>query len=156
MTGVQTCALPISSCRERRRGGRSGRAPAPERGSGPGARGARCFGTGTGANGIIWPTTQLVRSGDLAGSVKEMAKDPEQQSEHADQDQREDEVEEKVEVEAVTDPDRPNCPRCGWHNTRLSHTRSMLDSILRMFALRAFRCRSCGNRFRAFRRVPRK
>jgi DNA-directed RNA polymerase subunit M/transcription elongation factor TFIIS len=87
--------------------------------------------------------------------MKEMAKHPEQQSEYADQDEREDDIEEKEKVEAVTEPDRPNCPRCGWHNTRLSHTRSMLDSILRMFALRAFRCRSCGNRFRAIRRVPR-
>jgi hypothetical protein len=51
--------------------------------------------------------------------------------------------------EDVTDPDRPPCPRCGWHNTRLSHTRSLLDPILRAFSLRAYRCRSCGNRFRA-------
>ena len=87
--------------------------------------------------------------------MKEMAKHPEQQSEYADQDEREDDIEEKEKVEAVTEPDHPNCPRCGWHNTRLSHSRSMLDSILRMFALRAFRCRSCGNRFRAIRRVPR-
>jgi DNA-directed RNA polymerase subunit M/transcription elongation factor TFIIS len=83
-----------------------------------------------------------------------MAKDPEPQSEYADQDEREDETEEE-EVEAVTDPDRPTCPQCGWHNTRLSHTRSVLDSILRRFSLCAFRCRSCGNRFRAVRRVPR-
>ena len=87
--------------------------------------------------------------------MKEMAKDPEQRSEYTDQEKPEDDVEEKEEVEAVTDPDRPSCPRCGWHNTRLSHTRSMLDSILRTFALRAFRCRSCGNRFRVIRRVPR-
>jgi DNA-directed RNA polymerase subunit M/transcription elongation factor TFIIS len=87
--------------------------------------------------------------------MKEMAKDPEQQSKYAEQDAPEDEIEEKEEVAAVTDPDRPSCPRCGWHNTRLSHTRSMLDTILRKFALRAFRCRSCGNRFRVIRRVPR-
>jgi hypothetical protein len=87
--------------------------------------------------------------------MKERAKDPEHQSECADQDEREDGIEEKEEVEAVTEPDRPSFPRCGWHNTRLSHTKSMLDSILRTFALRAFRCRSCGNRFRVIRRVPR-
>jgi transposase-like protein len=87
--------------------------------------------------------------------MKEMAIDPEQQSEHAFQDEPEGDIEEKAEVEAVADPELPNCPRCGWHNTRLSHTRSMLDSILRMFALRAFRCRSCGNRFRVIRRAPR-
>jgi hypothetical protein len=57
------------------------------------------------------------------------------------------------EVEEVTDPDRPTCPRCGWHNTRLSYTTGMLDSFLRTFSLRAFRCRSCGNRFRKVRRV---
>jgi transcriptional regulator NrdR family protein len=54
----------------------------------------------------------------------------------------------------VGDPDRPICPRCGWHNTRLSHTRNLLDSVLRAFSLRAFRCRSCGNRFRAIWREP--
>jgi hypothetical protein len=48
--------------------------------------------------------------------------------------------------------DQPVCPRCGWHNTRLSHTSNMVDSLLRMFAVRAYRCRSCGNRFRAMRR----
>ena len=83
-----------------------------------------------------------------------MAEDPEKQSEDADQDEREDEIE-KEEAEEVADPDRPICPRCGWHNTRLSHTKSMLDSILRTLSLRAFRCRSCGNRFRAIWRVPR-
>ena len=82
-----------------------------------------------------------------------MAKDPEKKSASEDQDKREDAIEEE-EVEEVTGPDCPICPRCGWHDTRLSHTRSMLDSILRTFSLRAFRCRSCGNRFRALRRVP--
>ena len=47
---------------------------------------------------------------------------------------------------------QPVCPRCGWHNTRLSHTSNMVDSLLRMFAVRAYRCRSCGNRFRTMRR----
>ncbi|MCX6627553.1 MAG: hypothetical protein NTW28_07990 [Candidatus Solibacter sp.] len=82
-----------------------------------------------------------------------MAKDPEKKSAYEVQDKREDEFEEH-EVEEVTGSERPTCPRCGWHNTRLSHTRSMLDTVLRGFSLRAFRCRSCGNRFRAFRRVP--
>ena len=58
------------------------------------------------------------------------------------------------EAEAAAEPERPTCPRCGWHNTRLSHTKDMFDGILRTFSLRAFRCRSCGNRFRRFRRVP--
>ena len=60
----------------------------------------------------------------------------------------------KKRPEAVSDPERPTCPRCGWHNTRLSHTKDIFDGILRTFSLRAFRCRSCGNRFRRFRRVP--
>ena len=84
-----------------------------------------------------------------------MAKDPEKQSEYHDQDEREDQIEKEEEgLGEVSDPERPTCPRCGWHNTRLSHTRSVLDSILRPFSLRAFRCRSCGNRFRVIRRVP--
>ena len=91
-----------------------------------------------------------------------MAKDPEEQSEYEDQDEREDEFDEEEEdeeeeeaVEAeIRDPNRPTCPRCGWHNTRLSHTRTLLDSVLRTFSLRAFRCRSCGNRFHTVRRVP--
>jgi transposase len=82
-----------------------------------------------------------------------MAKDPDKKAEYEEQDERQEEAEEEV-VEAVADPERPTCPRCGWHNTRLSHTRSMLEPLLRTFSLRAFRCRSCGNRFRAFRRVP--
>jgi tRNA(Ile2) C34 agmatinyltransferase TiaS len=84
-----------------------------------------------------------------------MAKDPEKQSEPKDQGESEIEGLDQEEVEELTDPERPICPRCGWHNTRLSHTRSMVDSVLRAFSLRAFRCRSCGNRFRAIRRMPR-
>ena len=42
---------------------------------------------------------------------------------------------------------RPSCPSCGWHNTRLSLTRTFVDSILRMFSVRAYRCRSCRRRF---------
>ena len=83
-----------------------------------------------------------------------MAKDPEERSD--DENQREEEIEglKQMEGEALSDAERPMCPRCGWRNTRLSHTSGTLDSVLRVFSLRAFRCRSCGNRFRAFRRVP--
>jgi hypothetical protein len=85
-----------------------------------------------------------------------MAKDPEEQSEYRDRDEWEDEIaeEEEEQAEKVTDPERPTCPRCGWHNTRLSHTRSMLDPILRRLSFRAYRCRTCGKRFRAIWRVP--
>jgi hypothetical protein len=60
-----------------------------------------------------------------------------------------------VETQEASDPNHPKCPRCGWHNTRLSYTRSVLDSVLRAFSVRAFRCRSCGNRFHKIRRVTR-
>jgi len=73
-----------------------------------------------------------------------MAKDPDRKSEPEDQDEQV-EVE---EVEEAVSPDRPPCPQCGWQDTRLSHTRTALDSILRALSLRAFRCRTCGNRFR--------
>jgi hypothetical protein len=46
----------------------------------------------------------------------------------------------------------PMCPGCGWRNTRRSHSRGFLDSVLRAFAMRAFRCRTCGIRFRVVRR----
>ena len=77
-----------------------------------------------------------------------MSKDPEERA------REEDELDEEVEAaELVIDPDRPTCPRCGWHNTRLSHTKTMVDSVLKVFSVRAFRCRSCGNRFRSVRRA---
>jgi predicted RNA-binding Zn-ribbon protein involved in translation (DUF1610 family) len=82
-----------------------------------------------------------------------MAGEQQKKAEYEFQDERESQAGE-VEVEAVSEPVRPTCPRCGWHNTRLSHTKDMFDGILRTFSLRAFRCRSCGNRFRRFRRVP--
>jgi len=53
-----------------------------------------------------------------------------------------------VVAEEAAPPKPPPCPHCGWHNTRLSHTRGALDSLLRTFSFRAFRCRACGNRFR--------
>jgi transposase len=82
-----------------------------------------------------------------------MAREREKKAEYGVQDERENQAEEE-EAEVVSDPARPTCPRCGWHNTRLSHTKDMFEGILRTFSLRAFRCRSCGNRFRRFRRVP--
>ncbi len=81
-----------------------------------------------------------------------MAKDPERKSKLGDRDEPVGEEEEVKVVEEVSTPDHPPCTRCGWHNTRLSHSRSALDKILRSFSIRAFRCKSCGNRFRAFRR----
>lgn len=78
-----------------------------------------------------------------------MAKDPDRKSEPEDHDEQADaEVTEVAEAEEAASPGHPSCPQCGWHNTRLSHTRNALDSILRALSLRAFRCRTCGNRFR--------
>jgi len=54
-----------------------------------------------------------------------------------------------AEAEEAAIPNNPMCPHCGWRNTRLSHTRTTLDALLRVFSLRAFRCRTCGSRFRA-------
>jgi GMP synthase-like glutamine amidotransferase len=89
----------------------------------------------------------------LADLSVEMARGPEKESADEALDKRKHEIGED-EVEETAGLDRPACPRCGWRNTRLSHTRSTLDAILRTFSLRAFRCRSCGNRFRVFRRDP--
>jgi transposase len=82
-----------------------------------------------------------------------MAKEREKKAQYEFQDERENQAEEE-EAETVSDPERPTCPRCGWQDTRLSHTKDLFDNILRTFSLRAFRCRSCGNRFRRFRRAP--
>jgi hypothetical protein len=83
-----------------------------------------------------------------------MAKDPEEHSEYEDRadavvdDGIDDGAEE--EYEPVV-PDRPTCPRCGWHNTRPSHSKNLLDTILLAFSLRPYRCRSCAKRFRVRR-----
>jgi len=100
-----------------------------------------------------------------------MAKDPEKHSEYDDHQHREEELDEEFEdeldedeeyededdeedeEEEATDPEHPACPRCGWHNTRPSHIHTMVDKILRTFSIRAFRCRSCGNRFRVIHRA---
>src|SRR5664279_387248 len=52
-----------------------------------------------------------------------------------------------VEGEGLSDQGPPTCPQCGWRSTRLSHTRSLLDFVLQAFAVYAYLCRSCGNRF---------
>jgi transposase-like protein len=60
---------------------------------------------------------------------------------------------ENVEEAAVpVSADHPMCPRCGWSNTRLSHTRSALDTVLAVISVHTFRCRSCNRRFRKFQR----
>ena len=85
-----------------------------------------------------------------------MGLDPERKSEYANQidaegaDQAEDQEEEDTVVTG-----KPMCPSCGWRNTRPSHTKTILDAVLRNFAFRPYRCRSCGNRFRVMRRAAR-
>jgi hypothetical protein len=85
-----------------------------------------------------------------------MAKERERESEY-DQDDRS-ETDEAGEVDAEEEEDEPEfeqpfCPRCGWHNTRPSHTSNLLDMAVRMFGFHPYRCRSCGNRFHSLRRV---
>jgi len=57
------------------------------------------------------------------------------------------------DIEEVTPAalEKPCCPGCGWSNTRHSVQHSTLDLVLETFGLHAFRCRSCGKRFRRFR-----
>ena len=63
------------------------------------------------------------------------------------------ELEEHDAVEGgPIDLDKPPCPKCGWHNTRLSLSKHLVDSFLRTFSLKAYRCRACGKRFHVFRR----
>ena len=84
-----------------------------------------------------------------------MAKDRHEKSDYEQgDDYRDDEFDEEESAE-IEEPsfEAPLCPRCGWHNTRPSHTWNMFDSVVRVFGLRPFRCRSCGNRFRTLRRV---
>jgi DNA-directed RNA polymerase subunit M/transcription elongation factor TFIIS len=85
-----------------------------------------------------------------------MAKDREKNAEYEEQIEVSDELEDGAveEVEPAV-PDRPTCPRCGWRNTRPSYSKNILDSVLRTFSLRPYRCRSCGNRFRVIRRPHR-
>ena len=83
------------------------------------------------------------------------AKDPKPNSKSVEGYKPEEELEEEEAEDASVPsvaPDCPICPQCGWSNTRRSHTKGMLDKLLRTFSLRAFRCRTCGNRFRVIRR----
>jgi hypothetical protein len=84
-----------------------------------------------------------------------MAKDPKHKSEFEQNVGHEPDDETEDDEEDIEEPsfEQPFCPRCGWHNTRPSHTANILDLVVRVFGLRPFRCRSCGNRFRAIRRV---
>jgi hypothetical protein len=83
-----------------------------------------------------------------------MGKDPDKNSEYehpagADGADRPQDAEE--EDPAI--PGVPMCPNCGWRNTRPSHQKTILDTVLRTFSFRPYRCRSCGNRFRVMRRA---
>jgi hypothetical protein len=90
-----------------------------------------------------------------------MAKDRDRQSEYEPHElERHDENEELDDVEAdggdegeSIEFEQPFCPRCGWHNTRPSHTSNVIDIVVRMFGFRPYRCRSCGNRFHSIRKI---
>ena len=84
-----------------------------------------------------------------------MATEPEPKSDIDNEPEFADDDEEELDEEdaaASASLDHPVCPRCGWSNTRLSHTRSMLDTVLQLVSIRVFRCRSCNRRFRKFQR----
>ena len=81
-----------------------------------------------------------------------MSEDPEERLRPGKHDARESHLADETETEETIDPDRPLCPRCGWHNTRLSHTKGFMDPLFKALSVRAFRCRSCGNRFHTRRR----
>jgi hypothetical protein len=80
-----------------------------------------------------------------------MSKDPDKNSEY--ERQATGEEGDEVEGDSPALQARPTCPRCGWHNTRPSHSKNLLDTMLRTFSFRPYRCRSCGNRFRVIRRA---
>ena len=79
-----------------------------------------------------------------------MAKETEKKSDYENPVEAED-AEGGFEDEDPAIPERTKCPNCGWHNTRPSYSKTFLDAVLRIFSLRPFRCRSCGNRFRVRR-----
>jgi hypothetical protein len=83
-----------------------------------------------------------------------MAPDPEERAHLEERDPAGDELVVDEEELIVIEPDRPRCPRCGWHHTRLSHTKTIADTVFKFLSLRAYRCRSCGNRF--YKRPPAK
>jgi len=59
----------------------------------------------------------------------------------------------KQEAEEAVTPEKPACPKCGWHNVRPSAKRGAFDILLATMSFHAFRCRSCGHRFHTFRRT---
>jgi hypothetical protein len=42
----------------------------------------------------------------------------------------------------------PECPGCGWHNTRRACSTPVLDPILKRLSIFPYRCRACHKRFR--------
>jgi hypothetical protein len=71
-----------------------------------------------------------------------MDRDPQRESQRPDSD----------DLQEGVIADRPRCPKCGWQDVRLSHSKGVVDSLLLMFSFHAFRCRSCGTRFHRFYR----
>jgi hypothetical protein len=47
----------------------------------------------------------------------------------------------------------PRCPKCGWQNVRLAHTKNVLDAVLSPISIHRFKCRSCGRYFRRRYRI---
>ncbi len=47
------------------------------------------------------------------------------------------------------------CPNCGSPNIRKAHVEGILDSFMRLFSRRPYRCRDCRDRFYASRSLLR-
>ena len=47
----------------------------------------------------------------------------------------------------MEEPEVVRCPKCGSKDTRESHSRRFLDTLLRTFRRIPWRCRQCQNRF---------
>jgi predicted RNA-binding Zn-ribbon protein involved in translation (DUF1610 family) len=40
-----------------------------------------------------------------------------------------------------------HCPSCGAVDVRESHSRNLIDALMRLFGMVAYRCRACRSRF---------
>ena len=85
---------------------------------------------------------------------RKKSSEPEAVPEPLTADSQPEEAEEKESAEeSAATQDKPACPNCGWHNVRPSVKRGAFDTLLSTLSFQAFRCRSCGHRFHAFRRA---
>jgi hypothetical protein len=62
-------------------------------------------------------------------------------------------AEPEEEDASATVPDKPACPKCGWHDVRPATQKGLLDLLLATLSFKPFRCRACHHRFHSFRRA---